>query len=194
MKTLKIAVLLFFTSSMLTFAQTNWAFDKAHSKIGFSVSHLVITDVEGNFKEFDASVTTDGDNWENAKIEFTAEIASIDTDNEKRDEHLRSDDFFNAEMYPQLKFVSKSFKKVDGNEYKLVGDLTIRDVTKEVELEVELNGTVVDPWGNTKAGFDLEGEINRFDYGLKWSKALETGGLVVGEDVEIIGKLQLMKK
>jgi polyisoprenoid-binding protein YceI len=194
MKTLKIAVLLFFTSSMLTFAQTNWAFDKAHSKIGFSVSHLVITDVEGNFKEFDASVTTDGDNWENAKIEFTAEIASIDTDNEKRDEHLRSDDFFNAEMYPQLKFVSKSFNKVDGNEYKLVGDLTIRDVTKEVELEVELNGTVVDPWGNTKAGFDLEGEINRFDYGLKWSKALETGGLVVGEDVEIIGKLQLMKK
>jgi polyisoprenoid-binding protein YceI len=194
MKTLKIAVLLFFTSAMLTFAQTNWTFDKAHSKIGFSVSHLVITDVEGNFKEFDASVTTDGDNWENAKIEFTAEIASIDTDNEKRDEHLRSDDFFNAEMYPQLKFVSKSFNKVDGNEYKLVGDLTIRDVTKEVELEVELNGTVVDPWGNTKAGFDLEGEINRFDYGLKWSKALETGGLVVGEDVEIIGKLQLMKK
>lgn len=194
MKTLKIAVLLFFTSAMLTFAQTNWAFDKAHSKIGFSVSHLVITDVEGNFKEFDASVTTDGDNWENAKIEFTAEIASIDTDNEKRDEHLRSDDFFNAEMYPQLKFVSKSFNKVEGNEYKLVGDLTIRDVTKEVELEVELNGTVVDPWGNTKAGFDLEGEINRFDYGLKWSKALETGGLVVGEDVEIIGKLQLMKK
>jgi polyisoprenoid-binding protein YceI len=194
MKTLKIAVLLFFTSAMLTFAQTNWTFDKAHSKIGFSVSHLVITDVEGNFKEFDASVTTDGDNWENAKIEFTAEIASIDTDNEKRDEHLRSDDFFNAEKYPSLKFISKSFKKVDDNEYKLVGDLTIRDVTKEVELEVELNGTVVDPWGNTKAGFDLEGEINRFDYGLKWSKALETGGLVVGEDVEIIGKLQLMKK
>ena len=194
MKTLKIAVLLFFTSAMLSFAQTNWTFDKAHSKIGFSVSHLVITDVEGNFKEFDASVTTDGDNWENAKIEFTAEIASIDTDNEKRDEHLRSDDFFNAEKFPQLKFVSKSFKKVDDNEYKLVGDLTIRDVTKEVELEVELNGTVVDPWGNTKAGFNLLGEINRFDYGLKWSKALETGGLVVGEDVEIIGKLQLMKK
>jgi polyisoprenoid-binding protein YceI len=158
------------------------------------VSHLVITDVEGNFKNFDASVTTNGDNWENAQIEFSAEIASIDTDNEKRDEHLRSDDFFNADKYPQLKFVSKSFNKVDGNEYKLVGDLTIRDVTKEVELEVELNGTVVDPWGNTKAGFDLEGEINRFDYGLKWSKTLETGGLVVGEDVEIIGKLQLMKK
>lgn len=194
MKTLKIGVLLFFTSAMLTFAQTNWSFDKAHSKIGFSVSHLVITDVEGNFKEFDGTITTDGDNWENAKVEFTAEIASIDTDNEKRDEHLRSDDFFNAEEYPQLKFVSKSFKKVDDNEYKMVGDLTIRDVTKEVELEVELNGTVVDPWGNTKAGFNLLGEINRFDYGLKWSKAIETGGLVVGEDVEIVGKLQLMKK
>ena len=128
------------------------------------------------------------------KLNLLHEIASIDTDNEKRDEHLRSDDFFNAEKYPQLKFVSKSFKKVDENEYKMVGDLTMRDVTKEVELDVELNGTVVDPWGNTKAGFNLVGEINRFDYNLKWSKALETGGLVVGEDVEIIGKLQLMKK
>ncbi len=194
MKTLKLALALLFTAATLTFAQTNWEFDKAHSKIGFSVSHLVITDVEGNFKNFDGSITTDGDNWENAKIEFTAEISSIDTDNEKRDEHLRSDDFFNAEEYPQLKFVSKSFNKVDGNEYTMVGDLTIRDVTKEVELEVELNGTVVDPWGNTKAGFNLVGEINRFDYNLKWSKALETGGLVVGEDVEVIGKLQLMKK
>lgn len=194
MKTLKMALTLLLVTFSLTFAQTNWAFDKAHSKIGFSVSHLVITDVEGNFKEFDGTITTDGDNWENAKVEFTAEVASIDTDNEKRDEHLKSDDFFNAEKFSQLKFVSKSFEKVDDNEYKMVGDLTLRDVTKEVELEVELNGTVVDPWGNTKAGFDLEGEINRFDYGLKWSKTLETGGLVVGEEVEIIGKLQLVKK
>lgn len=194
MKTIKLSLMLFIASFSLTFAQTNWVFDKSHSKIGFSVSHMVITDVEGNFKEFDGKIESSGDTWENAKIEFTADIASIDTDNEKRDEHLRSDDFFNSEKFPKLSFVGKSFKKVDGNEYKLVGDLTIRDVTKEVELEVEHNGTVVDPWGNTKAGFDLEGEINRFDYNLKWSKALETGGLVVGKDVKIIGKLQLMKK
>lgn len=194
MKFIKTSLVLLIAYVSLTFAQTNWVFDKSHSKIGFSVSHMVITDVEGNFKEFDGKIESSGDTWENAKIEFTADIASIDTDNEKRDGHLKSDDFFNAEKFPKLTFVGKSFTKVDEGEYKLVGDLTIRDVTKEVELEVEHNGTVVDPWGNTKAGFHLEGEINRFDYNLKWNKAIETGGLVVGEDVKIIGKLQLMKQ
>lgn len=194
MKIIKMSLMLLIASVSLTLAQTNWVFDKSHSKIGFSVSHMIITDVEGNFKEFDGKIESNGDTWENAKIEFTADIASIDTDNEKRDGHLKSDDFFNAEKFPKLTFVGKSFTKVDDGEYKLVGDLTIRDVTKEVELEVEHNGTVVDPWGNTKAGFHLEGEINRFDYNLKWSKVLETGGLVVGEDVKIIGKLQLMKQ
>lgn len=194
MKTLKGAVVLFFAFAMLTFAQTNWTFDKAHSKIGFSVSHLVISDVEGNFKEFDGKVEAEGESWEGANVQFEAVIASINTDNEKRDEHLKSDDFFNAKQFPKLNFVGKSFKKVDDNNYKLVGDLTLRDVTKEVELDVELNGTVVDPWGNTKAGFNLKGEINRFDYGLKWSKTLETGGLVVGKDVEIIGNIELLKQ
>ena len=180
--------------SSFSFANTEWTFDKSHSKIGFSVTHLVITDVDGQFKEYEGAVVTPGEGFENAKIEFTANIASVDTENEKRDNHLKSDDFFNAEKYPKMTFVSKSFEKIDDKNYKLVGDLNIRDVTKEVVLDVVYNGTVKDPWGNTKAGFSLEGEINRFDFNLKWDAAIETGGLVVGEDVKIIAKLQLVKQ
>ena len=194
MKTLKIIAAILILSVSFTFAQTTWNFDKSHSKIGFSVTHLVITDVEGNFKEFEGTITTSSDDFENAKIEFSAEISSINTDNEKRDGHLKSDDFFNAEKFPQLKFKSKSFKKIDEKNYKLIGDLTIRDVTKEVELDVKYNGTVNDPWGNTKSGFSLRGEVNRFDYNLKWDKTIETGGFVVGEEVTILANLQLVKQ
>lgn len=194
MKTLKIIGAILILSVSFTFAQTTWNFDKSHSKIGFSVTHLVITEVEGNFKEFEGTITTTGDDFENAKIEFSAEISSINTDNEKRDGHLKSDDFFNAEKFPQLKFKSKSFKKIDEKNYKLIGDLTMRDVTKEVELDVKYNGTVNDPWGNTKSGFSLRGEVNRFDYNLKWDKTIETGGFVVGEDVTILANLQLVKQ
>lgn len=194
MKTLKSIIVLLLLTATFVHGQSNWEIDKSHSKIGFSVSHLVISEVDGNFSEFDGSLVSTGADFENAKIEFSANTASINTDNEKRDNHLKADDFFGAEKFPKLTFVSKSFKKVDGKNYKLVGDLTIKDVTKEVELGVVLNGTIKDPWGNTKAGFTLKGEINRFDYNLKWSKALEAGGLVVGENVEIIGKLELAKK
>ena len=162
MKTVKMSLAILFAFVSISLAQTNWAFDKSHSKIGFSVSHLVITDVEGQFGEYEGTVVAPGEGFENAKIDFSAEIASIDTDNEKRDQHLASDDFFNAEKFPKLKFEGKSFRNVGGKNYKLVGDLTIRDVTKEVELDVVHNGTVNDPWGNTKAGFSLEGVINRF--------------------------------
>lgn len=193
MKTLKVSFILLFLTVSLSLAQTNWSIDKSHSKVGFSVTHLVITDVEGKFNDFDATIVSNSDGFDGAKIDFSANIASIDTDNEKRDSHLKSDDFFNAESFPKLTFKGKSFKKVDGKNYKLVGDLTIRDVTKEVELDVKFNGTVVDPWGNTKAGFSLEGEINRFDYNLKWDAAIETGSLVVGKDVTILAKLQLVK-
>lgn len=194
MKTYKLVVLLMLIVSSFSFAQSKWSFDKSHTKIGFSVTHLIITDVEGQFKEYDGDVITPGEGFENAKIDFTANIASIDTENEKRDKHLKSDDFFNAEKFPKMTFKGKSFKKVDEKNYKLVGDLTIRDVSKEVELDVVYNGTVKDPWGNTKAGFSLEGVVNRFDYNLKWDAAIETGGLVVGEDVTILGKLQLVKQ
>lgn len=194
MKTLKVSLAILFAFVSTSSGQTTWAFDKSHTKIGFSVTHLVITQVEGHFKEYEGSFVAPEEGFENAKINFSANIASIDTDNEKRDEHLKSDDFFNSEKFPKLRFEGKSFYKTNGNSYKLIGDLTIRDVTKEVELDVVHNGTVKDPWGNTKAGFSLEGVINRFDYNLKWDTAIETGGLVAGEDVTILGKLQLVKK
>ncbi|MBU0561454.1 MAG: YceI family protein [Bacteroidetes bacterium] len=189
----KIFFLFLFTAGILS-AQSEWAFDKAHSNVGFAVSHMVISETEGTFSEFEGSVSTKDDSFENAKIEFVVDINSIDTDNSDRDNHLKSDDFFGAAKYPKMTFKSKSFKKVDGKKYKLVGDLTIKDVTKEVVLDVKFNGIVKDPWGNTKAGFKLSGSLNRFDYGLKWSAALETGGLVVGEEVEITANIELAKK
>ncbi len=194
MKLLKyiVAITLFF--NFLLTAQTKWVFDKAHTKISFSVSHMVINEVEGNFKSFDGSLTTNKNDFTDAKIKFTVDVNSINTDNSERDKHLKSDDFFNAKKYPKMVFVSKSLKKISGKKYKMVGDLTIRDKTKEIVLDVKFNGTIKDPWGNIRAGFSLEGEINRFDYNLKWSKLLETGGLVVGKTVTILGKVELIKQ
>jgi len=171
-----------------------WVIDKAHSKIGFAVTHLLITEVEGYFKDFDLTVLTNKADFVDAKIEFTAKTASIFTDNEKRDEHLRSDDFFNSEKFPEMKFVSKSFKKVGKNKYKLTGDLTIRDVTKPITLDVVYNGTVKDPWGNTKAGFNVTGKLNRFDYGLKWNALTELGGAVVDKIVKLRINVQLKQQ
>ncbi len=194
MKTMKISLALFlFTISSLA-AQTEWKFDKSHSNVSFSVSHMVISETEGNFGEYDGTITSDGLNPESLKIDLEIKVASIDTDNEDRDKHLRSDDFFSAEKYPEIKFVSKKMTKVGGKKYKLVGDLTMKGVTKEVELDVKFNGSVKDPWGNERMGFKLSGEVNRFDYGLKWNKLLETGGFVVGEDVEIRANIELIKK
>ncbi len=171
-----------------------WVIDKAHSKIGFAVTHLLITEVEGYFKDFDLTVLTNKADFVDAKIEFTAKTASIFTDNEKRDEHLRSDDFFNSEKFPEMKFVSKSFKKVGNNKYKLTGDLTIRDVTKSITLDVVYNGTVKDPYGNTKAGFNVTGKLNRFDYGLKWNALTELGGAVVDKIVKLRINVQLKQQ
>ncbi|MBX3006462.1 MAG: YceI family protein [Melioribacteraceae bacterium] len=192
MRTIKIFSLLLLMTAV-SIAQTKWELDKSHSKVGFSVSHLVITDVDGLFKDYSGSITTNGDDFSTAKIDFTINTASISTENEGRDKHLRSDDFFNAEKFPQMTFKSKSMKKVNDKNYKLVGDLTIRDVTKQVELDVRFNGMVKDPWGNTKAGFKISGEINRFDYNLKWNNTVETGGLVVGKEVTLKIDLQLKK-
>lgn len=193
MKKINLFVVLFLTAT-LTFAQTKWSFDKAHSKVGFSVTHLIISEVDGYFKSFDGYVETTNDDFSGAKVEFTVDTKSINTDNEKRDDHLRSDDFFNAEKYPKMTFKGKSFKKVGDKKYKLVGDLTIRDVTKEVALDVKYNGTIKDPWGNTKAGFKITGEINRFDYGLKWNALMEAGGAVVGETVDLEIDIELQKQ
>ncbi len=174
-------------------AQTKWNVDKSHSNVGFSVTHLVISEVTGQFKSFNADIETASDDFTDAKINFTIDVASINTENEGRDKHLKSDDFFNAEKFPKITFVGKSFKKVDGKKYKLVGDFTMRDVTKQITLDVIFNGTVKDPWGNTKAGFKISGELNRMDYNVKWNNLIEAGGAVVSKEVAINVNLELNK-
>ena len=173
-------------------AQSKWTADKSHSKVQFTVTHLIISEVTGQFKSFDINVQSSKDDFSDAKIDFSADIASINTDNEKRDAHLKSDDFFNAEKFPKMIFKGKSFTKIDGKNYKLVGDLTIRDVTKEVTLDVVYNGTV-QAWGQARAGFKIKGEINRFDYNLKWNTLIEAGGAVVSKTVYITIDLELQK-
>jgi polyisoprenoid-binding protein YceI len=172
------------------FAQATWTADKVHSKIGFNASHLVVSEVEGSFKDYDVKVTSTSDDFNGADIEFTARVASISTDNEKRDNHLKSDDFFNAEKYPELKFKGKLTK--EGGKYVMKGDLTIRDVTKAVSFDVVYGGSVK-AFGGTRAGFKLSGKIDRFAYNLKWDKAIEAGGLVVGKEIEIVCKVELSK-
>ena len=181
-------------TAVVAFPQANWSFDKAHSNITFNVEHLVISEVTGNFGTFDGKVQSGADGFDGSKVEFTLDVASVNTDNEKRDNHLKSDDFFNADKFPQIKFSNGTLKHVEGKEYTLTGDLTIRDVTKPVELEVKHGGTIKDPYGNTKAGFKITGEINRFDYNMKFDAAMEAGGLVVGEDVEIVCNVELQKE
>ncbi len=192
LKTTFFAVL--FAVSTILGQNTVWKFDKAHSQVKFEVTHLVISTVTGMFNNYDGTVKTNGDDFTDAEIEFTVETQSINTDNERRDNHLRSDDFFNAEKFPQMKFKSKSMTKVGDNRYKLVGNLKIRDVTKEVELEVRKGGIMTDNSGNVKAGFRLKGTINRFDFNLKWNALLEVGGAVVGPNVDIICDVQLVKE
>lgn len=173
-------------------ATTKWVLDPTHSELQFKVKHLMITTVTGSFNEFSAELTTESDDFEHAVISFKAGVASVDTGNKDRDGHLISGDFFNAEEFPSISFESTSFKK-DGSDYKLTGDLTLKGVTKPVTLDVEFGGTAQDPWGNTKAGFTLSGKINRTDFGLTYNAALETGGVMLGEDVKILGELQFAK-
>ena len=167
-------------------AATSWNLDKSHSGVKFGIDHLVISEVEGTFKVFNGSLTSPTPDFNNAKVDFTVDVNSISTDDEKRDGHLKSDDFFNAEKYPAMKFSSTSFKKVKGNAYVMEGNLTIRDVTKKVKWAVIYGGTVKDPWGNIKAGFKASSKINRKDFGLKWGSVTEAGGAVVGDEVRMV--------
>jgi polyisoprenoid-binding protein YceI len=160
--------------------------DKAHSEVHFSVSHMVVTKTKGEFNEFDAKVMVEGDDL--VSVSATIPVASIDTDNEKRDEHLRSADFFNVEKFPNMTFESTEIK--DG---KLIGNLTILETSKEVELDLEFLGPVTGPWGKTRYGLNLNGEIDRTDFGLTWNKALETGGVVVGDKVSLSISVELTK-
>ena len=175
-------------------ASGKWVIDKAHSNIRFSVSHLVVSDVDGSFKSFDGSMTATKPDFTDAAIAFTADVNSINTENENRDKHLKSDDFFNAEKFPQIKFTSKSLKALGNNKYALAGVLTIRDITKPVTFDVQYGGTVTSAaMGGTHAGFKAKTTINRFDYNLKWNALTEAGGAVAGKEVEITLNIDMKK-
>lgn len=184
-----VAVAAFFSAK----AQDTWTVDKAHTSVNFSVTHLLITEVDGQFKNFEGQMISKSPDFVGAEISFTVDVNSISTDNEMRDNHLKSDAFFDAAKFPKMTFKSVSFTKVNGNKYALTGDLTIRDVTKRVTFDVTYGGTVNDGHGNTKAGFKATTVINRFDYGLKWNALTEAGGAVVGQDVTITINVELAK-
>lgn len=172
-----------------TATKTKWVIDPSHSEIGFKVRHMMITSVSGHFDRFNAHVEMIDDDFSSAEIEVNVETASVNTKSSDRDAHLRSDDFFNAESYPEIRFRSKSF---DGS--ALTGDLTIRDITREVVLDVEYNGTVRDPYGQTKSGFEIRGEISRKEFGLKWNAVTEAGSVVVSDKVQLVIGAQFVKQ
>lgn len=171
-----------------------WTLDHNHTEVTFKVKHLVISSVTGKFKSFDGSVESDKDDFTDAKIRFTADVNSIDTGNEQRDGHLKSADFFDAANHPQLTFESTSVTKKSGNEYVVSGNLTMRGKTKPVELKAEFGGIQKDFYGNTVAGFEIEGKVNRREFGLEWSAVTETGGIVVSDDVKLQVNAELIKK
>lgn len=178
---------------MATATKTKWAIDPTHSEVQFKVKHLVISTVTGSFKKFSGEVITHGDDFSNAEVEFSIEVDSIDTNQPDRDVHLKAEDFFAAAQYPTITFSKGVLKKSSGDSYKLLGNLTIRETTAVVELDVDFGGTTKDPWGNIKAGFELNGKINRKDFGLSWSALTEAGGMVVAEEVKLHLNVELVK-
>ena len=169
-----------------------WALDPTHSELQFKVKHLMITTVTGSIKSFSAELSSEGEDFTNANISFSGEISSLDTGNTDRDNHLKSADFFDAEAFPTMNFVSTAVEK-DGDDYIVKGELTIKGETKSVKLTAEFGGIATDPWGNTKAGFSLNGKINRNDWGLTWNAPIEAGGMLVSEDVKIHAEVQFAK-
>ena len=169
-----------------------WTIDKTHSSVSFKVRHMVVSKVKGGFDDFSGTVQFDGSNLTTGSVEMTIDVASIDTDDAGRDKHLVSADFFDAATFPKITFKSKKVI-ADGDNYKIVGDMTMKDVTKEVTFDVEFSGTVDDPWGNTRAGFSASTTIDRQEFNVSFSKTLDNGGLVVGNDVEIELELEIVK-
>ncbi|MDE3838995.1 hypothetical protein C0966_06350 [Bacillus methanolicus] len=175
-------------------AKSRWAIDTAHSSVEFSVRHMMIAKVKGSFDNFSASIEADPTDLTTADIEFNVDVASINTRNSDRDAHLRSADFFDAENYPSLTFKSTKIVKKDDDEYEVTGDLTIRGVTRQETFTVTFEGQGKDPWGNEKVGFSAEGKINRSDYGLTWNAALETGGVLIGDQIKISLSIEAAKE
>jgi polyisoprenoid-binding protein YceI len=172
---------------------TAWTIDASHSEVGFAVKHLMISTVRGRFGAVSGSIAFADDDFSQATAEVTIDAASIDTREPKRDEHLRSADFFDVQVFPKLTFTSRSVRSITGSHFSLVGDLTIKDVTREVVLDVAFEGAQQDPWGNQKSAFTATTTISRSAFGLTWNAALETGGVLVGDDVKIALDVQLLK-
>lgn len=179
---------------METSSKIKWAIDPSHSEISFKAKHLMITNVRGVFKEFSGSIYTTGDGSLTSEIEFSMNPASVDTGAPDRDGHLKSGDFFDVENFKAVTFKGNSVKKIDDESYTLTGDLTIKGVSQKVTLDVEFGGLMKDPWGNEKAGYTLSGKINRKDFGLTWNATLETGGVLVSDEIKISCDVQLVKQ
>ena len=173
---------------------TKWVLDPMHSEVQFKIKHLVISTVTGSFTTFTGSMQSEGDTFENAKVEFSLDVESITTNQEQRDAHLRGEEFFDAAKFPHITFVSTSFVKESGDTYQLTGNLTMKDVTKPVTLEAEYGGSAVDFYGNHKAGFEVTGKVNRKDFGLTWGAVTEAGSIVLGDDVKLIINVQFAKQ
>ncbi|HTN21499.1 MAG TPA: YceI family protein [Pelobium sp.] len=173
--------------------QSKWILDPTHSEIQFKVKHLVISTVTGTFKNFEASLITENEDFTDAEIDFSIAVDSIDTNQTDRDNHLKSADFFDAENFPAIKFKSTSFVK-DGDDYILNGDITVKDITKPIKFDVEFGGTATDFYNNEKAGFEITGKISRKEFGLTWSAVTEAGAIVVGDDIKLSASVQFVKQ
>lgn len=181
------------TAEILT--KTKWGIDPVHSEIAFKIKHLMISNIRGIFKEFEGSIYTTEEDFMTAEIDFWLNAASIDTGDAQRDEHLKGPDFFDVENHKQISFSGNTFEQTDNDgSYELYGELTIKGITKQIKLDVEFGGVMKDPWGNEKAGFSVNGKINRKDWGLVWNSTLETGGVLVSEEVKISCEIELMKQ
>lgn len=173
-------------------ATKKWTLDASHSDIQFKVKHLMITTVNGSFKEFTGTVETEDNDISTAKVQFSADVNSVSTNNEQRDAHLRNGDFFDAENHPKLTFTSSKLEKVSDDDYKLYGTLTMRGVSKQIALNVEFGGIITDPWGNTRSGFTVTGKINRTDFGVSFGAVSDTGAVLLGHDVSIQANVQFV--
>ena len=178
----------------MNMANQTWVLDPTHSELQFKIKHLMISTVSGQFNDFKATVKTDGDDFTTAKIHFEAASGSVSTNNEQRDAHLKAGDFFDAEKYPSVIFESQNMEKIEADEYKLYGTLTMRGVSKKIILNAEFGGIAKDPWGNTRTGFSVTGKINRYDFGMSFGSVTETGGLLLGDEVKINANVQFVKE
>jgi len=181
-------------SAQMVAQTTKWALDRVHSGMGFAVSHMVVSETKGKFDDFAINVTSDKEDFSDAKVEVTIKVESVNTDEKKRDGHLKSPDFFDAAKFPTMTFKSKEMKKVGDRKYKLIGDFTMKGVTKPLELDVRFGGLMADKQGKTHAGFKVTGIINRQEFGVTWNSMLDNGGAVVGNEVELSANLELIKQ